>query len=299
MAHSALNEAKKNKNDEFYTQLTDIEKELRHYKDQFKGKIIFCNCDDPRESNFFKYFALNFEYLGLKKLIATHYVYTDLFKPWMSYKLEIEQWLDLNNDGKINLEDVRMTPLKENGDFRSEECIELLKEADIVCTNPPFSLFREYVSLLMKYEKKFLIIGNDNAIKYKEFFPLLKNNKVWLWYGKVKEFKQPDGTIKQFWNVGWYTNLDVAKRHENIILYKSYNEIEFLKYDHYNAINVDKVSNIPQDYYWEMWVPITFLDKHNPEQFEIVDALNRYSLLDIQNTNEEVRKIGIIKEVGG
>lgn len=263
--NSNLRKANKAKNDEFYTQLSDIEKELGHYKEQFKWKIIFCNCDDPEESNFFKYFALNFEYLWLKKLIATHF---EKEKP--SYKLEITKWLDQNNDWKIDLKDTVKTPLKQNWDFRSPEAIEILKIADIVITNPPFSLFREYVAQLMEYEKKFLIIWNDNAITYKEVFKFIKENKIWLWYWKVKEFKKPDNTIQKFWNVGWFTNLETTKRNEELILYKIYNENEYQKYDNYDAINVDKVKEIPMDYSWAMWVPITFLNNYNPEQFEII-----------------------------
>ena len=258
-----LSKAKKAKNDEFYTQIADIEREIRHYRHHFKDKVVFCNCDDPEYSEFFAYFHLNFEELGLKKLICTHY---DAEKP--TYVLILKE--DRNGDGKIDINDVEKYPLSQNGDFRSEECIEYLKEADIVVTNPPFSLFREYVAQLMKYEKKFLIIGNSNAITYKEFFPLLKDNKVWTGYNHVKEFLQPDGTIKKFGNIQWFTNLDIKKRHENLILWKTYTPEEFPKYDNYDAINVDKVANIPCDYYEAMGVPITFLDKFNPDQFEII-----------------------------
>ena len=252
-----LKKAKKEKNDEFYTQLTDIEKELRHYKKHFKDKIVFCNCDDPEYSNFWRYFSLNFEELGLKKLIATHY------EPHkQSYKLEM--WKD---EAGVHS---GIKTLKENGDFRSTESLELLQEADIVVTNPPFSLFREYIDKLMKYEKKFLIIGNKNAITYKEFFPLLKENKVWIGYNSVKEFKQPDGTIKKFGNIGWYTNLDIDKRHEDITLYRHYTPEEYPKYDNYDAVEVSKVSDIPCDYDGVMGVPITFMDKYNPDQFEII-----------------------------
>lgn len=265
--NSNLQNAKKAKNDEFYTQLSDIENELKHYKEHFKDKIIFLNCDDPVESNFFKYFALNFEHLWLKKLISTHYEFEK-----QSYKLEINSKLDLNHDWKIDLQDIIKIPLNWNWDFRSPECIELLKEADIIVTNPPFSLFREYVAQLFAYDKKFLIIWNMNAITYKDVFKLIKDNKLWLWYTLPKIFIQPNWSIKKFWNISWFTNLEHKKRHENLILYKTYkwNEDYYPKYDNYDAINIDKVKEIPWDYDWVMWVPITFLDKYNPEQFEII-----------------------------
>lgn len=294
-SNSNLNKAAKVKNDEFYTQLADIEKELKHYKDQFRGKVVYSNCDDPFESNFFKYFASNFNALGIKKLITTSYTKSPIaglqlplfevegLKPSGKepFKIEINEVPDADGDGAINLDDVKFllrhnkntaTPLKGNGDFRSDECISLLKEADIVCTNPPFSLFRDYVAQLMEYEKKFLIIGNDNAIAYKEFFVFIKANKVWTGYGKVKEFRQPDGTTKKFGNVGWYTNLDTTKRHEKLTLYKKYNAIEYPKYANYEAIEVPRVADIPMDYDGEMGVPITFLDKYNPNQFEIIGS---------------------------
>tara|TARA_Y100000310_G_scaffold326891_1_gene392433 strand:- start:343 stop:1245 length:903 start_codon:yes stop_codon:yes gene_type:complete len=266
-----LGKAKNAKEDEFYTQLPDIEKELGHYKDHFKDKIIFCNCDDPKESNFFKYFALNFKFLGLKKLITTHFE-----REKQSYKLEIVR--DVNKDGKINDLDTIRTELKQNGDFRSPECIEILKEADIIVTNPPFSLFREYVAQLMEYDKKFLIIGNVNAVSYKEIFKSIKENKIWLGYNCVRHFKRPDGTMFETARAFWYTNLDIDKRHENLILYKKYygNEEEYPKYDNYDAINVDKAIYIPCDYKGVMGVPITFMDKYNPEQFEILG--NEYDL---------------------
>jgi len=284
-SNSNLRKANKAKNDEFYTQLSDIEKELWHYKQHFKGKNIFCNCDDPEESNFFKYFALNFEYLGLKKLVATHYEAEK-----QSYKLEISSWLDLNDDWKINLKDIIKTPLKQNWDFRSPECIEILKESDIIVTNPPFSLFREYVAQLMEYNKNFILLWNMNAITYKETFKLIKENKIWAWnwFNLSMVFKSPyennlEANIKfceqkwYFWKnfiktpaISWFTNLDYKKRHEDLILYKTYNEKEYPKYDNYDAINIDKVKDIPQDYKWNMWVPITFLGNYNPDQFEII-----------------------------
>lgn len=325
--NSSLRKADGAKNDEFYTQLSDIENELRHYKEQFKDKIILCNCDDPYESNFFKYFAMNFNFLGLKKLIATSYddspvAYTQLSfigndktiqnSNRKAYKIEISEVDDYNGDGAIDLSDVEyllknkentLSLLKGNGDFRSEECIELLKQADIVVTNPPFSLFRDYVAQLIMYDKKFIIIGNQNAITYKEIFHLLKTNKIWLGYKSgAQEFFVPmtfekDNTyinangkrIAKFGNICWFTNLDTTKRHEDITLYKSYNSTDYTKYDNYPAINIDKVIEIPFDYLGCMGVPITFLDKYNPEQFEIIDAINRYSLYDVFNTNEQVR----------
>jgi len=250
-----LQKARKAKNDEFYTRIEDIEKELVHYKDHFKDKIIYMNCDNPEVSNFWKYFYLNFKHFGLKKIISTHY---DAKKP--TYKWEY--------DGK----DVLKESLEQNGDFRSPESIELLKKSDIVVTNPPFSLFREYIDQLMEYNKKFVIIGNKNAISYKEIFKLMKNNEIWLGYTSPKEFLQPDGTMKKFGNIGWFTNLEISKRNEELILHKKYygNEQDYPKYDNYNAINVDKVSDIPYDYEGYIGVPITFLDKFNPNQFEII-----------------------------
>lgn len=284
-----LRKANKAKNDEFYTQLSDIEKELWHYRGHFKGKTIFCNCDDPEESNFFRYFALNFEHLWLQKLVATHF---ETSKP--SYKLEITKGLDLNNDWKIDFKDIMKIPLKQNWDFRSPECVEILKESDIVITNPPFSLFREYVAQLFEYEKKFVLMWNNNAITYKEVFKLVKDNKIWLWYNanKTMEFMLSDDyekwdridmNGKKYWKVpaiSWFTNLEIQKRHEDLILYKKYNEQEYPKYDNYYAINVDKVKDIPADYPWFIWVPLTFLWNYNPDQFEIIDWLNRYSILD-------------------
>jgi hypothetical protein len=278
--NKSLTRANKAKNDEFYTQLTDIEKELRHYKEHFKGKIIFCNCDDPEDSNFWNYFSLNFEHLKLKKLIATHF---EIKK--QSYKLEIIR--DINKDGKINKLDTIKTKLKQNGDFRNPECIEILKEADIIVTNPPFSLFREYVAQLIEYDKKFIILGNQNAITYKEIFKPIKENKIWLGVdnGGTKWFQVPDHynittesrkkteNGNKFFSMGsimWFTNLDIEKRHEDLILYKTYNKAEYPKYENYNAINVDKVSDIPMDYKGFMGVPVTFLNKYNPNQFEII-----------------------------
>ncbi len=288
-SNKSLHKAKDTKNDEFYTRFDDIQVELNFYKDQFKGKVIYCNCDDPAESAFIDFFKLNFDYLGIKKLIGTRYQKSNLFlfadpTRRSGYRLEITaKNKDDKKPVKINL--------KGDGDFRSPECIKLLEEADIVITNPPFSLFREYVAQLMKYNKKFLIIGNDNAIKYKGIFELIKENKIWLGYSKAKEFYKPDGSTQKFGNVGWYTNLDVKKRHEELFLYKTYkdNKKEYPKYDNYDAIEVSRIKNIPMDYKGSMGVPITFLDKHNPGQFDIIDLLNRYTLFDTQKTNEDVR----------
>jgi hypothetical protein len=280
MANTNLRNANKAKKDEFYTQYADIERECEKYREQFAGKVIYCDCDDPVESNFFKYFANNFDFFGLKKLITTHF---DADKP--TYKLELDRKLDLNDDGKIDIADVEKTPLKGNGDFRNAECIELLKEADIVITNPPFSLFREYLAQLMEYEKKFLIIGNTNSLTYKEVFKLFKEDKIrtgytnfnvgmhfvvpktWEKYHKIDE---NGNKLVRVATSCWLTNLEVAKHHDDIILYEKYIPEKYPKYDNYDAINVDKYTDIPQDYVGEIGVPITFLDKYNPSQFEII-----------------------------
>ena len=364
MAKNAdLNKAAKAKKDEFYTQLTDIEKEMRYYKEYFANKTVFCNCDDPFESNFFKYFALNFNVLGLKKLIATCYVTSPVAGEELSYyvnqggqisfvqsddavpvqtkdekhpyRIEITEVTDENGDGRIDLADVEyllknkknfLTLLDGNGDFRSPECVELLKEADIVVTNPPFSLFREYVAQLIEYKKNFLIIGNINAITYKEIFPLIMEDKIWLGasiHSGDREFRVPDsyplkaagyrvdenGTkYIRVKGVRWFTNMDYKARHEDIVLYKHYTPEEYPHYDNYDAIEVGKTAEIPCDYFASvneqdnlqkildkpeeidhaltdrptdrpteqcngiMGVPITFLDKYNPDQFELVGA---------------------------
>ena len=309
-----LHKAKNAKNDEFYTQLTDIEKELMHYKEHFKDKIVYCNCDDPEWSNFWKYFHLNFAHLGLKKLIATFYhIGTSV------YKMEYTG----GNDNDIS-SGVK-TPLIGNGDFRSEECIETLKESDIVVGNPPFSLARPFIEQLVTYSKKFLIIGDLNWITYKEVFPLIKNNEIWLGFNYVKEFTQPDGTIKKFGNKLWFTNLDHSKRHEKLPLYKTFNQEEYPIYDNYAAWNVDKVTDIPVDRVFELTVdeetykrlkytykddlvlidtdngyhikvsnpiigvPITFLDKFNPDQFEIVVFRKGEDSKDLIFTNARER----------
>lgn len=266
MSNKNLHKANKAKNDEFYTQLSDIERELQHYEEHFEGKTIFCNCDDPEKwvegepfegSNFWNYFWYGFKHLGLKKLISTHYETNA--KSTFKYECKTGN-------------SAYPTPIEGNGDFRSEECIELLKEADIVVTNPPFSLFREFVDQLIQYGKKFIIIGNMNAITYKETFKLIKENKIWLGCSNPKVFLQPDGSEKTFGNICWFTNLTHKKRNEELILYRTYkdNEGEYPKYDNYDAINVDKTKDIPIDYEGIMGVPISFLDKYNPKQFEII-----------------------------
>ncbi|MBQ4357883.1 MAG: adenine-specific methyltransferase EcoRI family protein [Paludibacteraceae bacterium] len=291
MANKNLNQAKTAKKDEFYTQLSDIENELKHYKQHFKGKTVLCNCDDPRISNFFHYFSHNFEALGLKKLITTCYKSQerDLFS---SNDSERAIWLEYNGDRNGNRvpdpEEIGIHYFDGDGDFRSPECVELLKQADIVVTNPPFSLFREYVAQLIKYDKKFVIIGHQNAITYKEIFPLIKENKLWLGYGFkggaghfISKYEDTaiagdhrEGMIRVS-GVNWFTNLEIQKRYEDLILIKSYTSDEYPKYDNYNAINVDKTNDIPVNYDGIMGVPITFLDKYNPKQFEII-GLDRY-----------------------
>ena len=289
MANKQLTGAKKAKKDEFYTQLADIEVELKHYREHFKGKTVLCNCDDPRKSQFFYYFVLNFHLLGLKKLITTCYKNQN---PSLFSESTSEQAVYLVYEG----EDIGIPPkpsiaglvrpLEGDGDFRSKECIAFLEEADIVVTNPPFSLFREYVAQLIKYDKKFIIIGHQNAITYKEVFPLILQNKIWLGYGfrgnagffinhvyedYASASSHKEGMIRVS-GVTWYTNLDIQKRHEELTLYKRYNPKEYPLYDNYDAINVDKTADIPCDYDGVMGVPITYLDKHNPEQFEIIGA---------------------------
>lgn len=289
-----LHKANKSKNDEFYTQRTDIEKEVKHYKKHFKDKVVFCNCDDPNVSNFFKYFADNFEHLGLKRLITTCYKNNQpsMFSEHNTDKAVYLEYTGEKDGGKVpTAEQIGIKPLKGDGDFRSDECIELLEQADIVVTNPPFSLFREYVTQLAASGKKFLIIGNQNAITYKETFKLIKDDKMWLGYSQPVAFVVPDdyemrevrswrdenGTNwRSLGNACWFTNLDIAKRHEDIILYKNYNAKDYPQYDNYPAIEVSKVADTPVDYAGVMGVPITFLDKYNPAQFEIIG--NEYDL---------------------
>lgn len=275
MGNESLKRSKDAKDAEFYTYYEDIKKELVNYAKYFKGKVIYCNCDDhngiglgtPR-SNFIKYLADNFEAFQIKKVIATHYE-KDKDHSTM-YILD----KDNTGDGIICFEDIAEIPMKGNGDFRSPECVELLKQADIVITNPPFPLFREYVAQLIEYKKKFLIIGNDNCRTYKEIFPLIKENKFWCGLNHVKQFFRPDGSTKSLGYVSWYTNLENNRRNEIINTGKKYYGYEemYPNYDNYQAIEVSKIDNIPMDYERVMGVPITFLDKYNPEQFEIIGA---------------------------
>lgn len=316
-SNSNLHKANKAKKDEFYTQLVDIEKELKHYKNHFKNKVVYCNCDDPFESNFFKYFATNFNELGLKKLIATSYKPSPIANTQLGLfgdnktikqtkgrpkasanKFIINEVSDLDGDGAFDIRDIaeqlkanknnEWSPLKGDGDFRSEESIELLKQADIVVTNPPFSLFREYIAQLVEYDKKFLILGNMNAITYKEIFPLVKEDKLWFGisiHSGDREFQVPKdyplnsagsrtdekgNKYIRVKGVRWFTNLDYDERHEDLVLYKKYSEDLYPKYDNYNGINVDVTAEIPMDYKGAMGVPITFIDKYNPSQFEII-----------------------------
>ena len=315
-----LDRAKEQKNDEFYTQLSDIEKEMRHYKEHFRGRVVFCNCDDPYESNFFKYFCLGFNFLGLKRLIATCYKGSAVSNRQLSlfddeseddkttrvaHKIIINEGIDENGDGAYDLQDIvlslaknknnTLTKLEGDGDFRSDECIELLKESDIVVTNPPFSLFREYVDQLIKYNKDFIIIGNTNALTYKETFKLIKENKIRTGYTNFNVgmyFYVPDSSSqfhredngKKMVRVStscWFTTLPVKKHQEELTLYKAYSPKDYPKYDNYDAINVDKYLDIPGDYDGIMGVPVTFLDKYNPDQFELIGLCAGAKELDI------------------
>ena len=310
MANKNLHDAKAAKKDEFYTRIEDISNELRHYRDFFRGKSVLCNCDDPYESNFFKYFALNFNSWGLRRLTATCYdgspvagselrlpfdVETAQAKKRTAHKIVITEVPDINGDGAVDLADVDLlirnranvlTRLSGNGDFRSPECVAMLREADVVVTNPPFSLFREYLAQLIEYDKKFLIIGSQNNVTYKDVFLLLMQNKVWLGYNSGEmAFRVPqnyEARDTRYWqdetgqkwrsmgNISWYTNIDHKKRHEELDLFKKFNEEEYQSFDNYNAININKVADIPYDYDGIMGVPITFMDKYNPDQFEIL-----------------------------
>lgn len=295
--NKSLDRAKENKQDEFYTQLSDIEQELKHYRKHFRGKVVYCNCDDPRVSNFFHYFSYNFEKLGLKKLITTCYKnqQTNLFSQNDVEEAIYLEYSGEKNGGKVpTVENIGVHNLKGDGDFRSKESIELLKQADIVVTNPPFSLFRDYLDLLMEYDKDFLVIGNQNAITYRNVFNYLKDNEVWLGNNQGDmEFMVPDhyeprktrfriDENGQKWrsmgNICWFTNLDYQERYEDLILYKKYkgNEEEYPNYYNYDAINVDRTKEIPADYKGVMGVPITFVNKYNPEQFEIVGNDDTY-----------------------
>ena len=301
-----LKDANKNKNDEFYTQLKDIERELFHYKEHFKDKVIYCNCDDPRVSNFFKYFYLNFEFFGLKKLITTCYKNQeiDLFS---QNECEKAVWIEYEGGGNIhNFDNIKVNELQGDGDFRSNECIQILKTADIVVTNPPFSLFREYVAQLIEYEKKFVIIGHQNAISYKEIFKLIKEDKIWLGLGftggagffmgngyedYARASTHQEGMIRVS-GVHWFTNLDIKKRHEDLLLWREYKAEEYPAYENYDAINVDKTADIPFDYFGNIGVPITFLDKYNPDQFEIVELGIVGSCTFSNNRRMEILKDG-------
>ncbi len=318
-----LHSAKANKNDEFYTQISDIERELKHYKSHFENKVVYCNCDDPKISNFFHFFSHQFDILKINKLITTCYKSQerDLFSKQNSEKAIYLEY----NGHKIGknlptLDQIGVHELKGDGDFRSQESIELLKKSDIVVTNPPFSLFREYVAQLIAHDKKFIIVGNLNAITYKEIFKLIKENKIWLGYGfqagnayfeipdKNKQdfadgvYDEKTGLVK-FRNIAWFTNLDHKKRHEDLFLYKKYygNEHEYPKYDNYDAIEVSKLTNIPFDYEGFMGVPITFLDKYNPKQFEIVGCSYDYGRPDGWdkniNMNVSVNGVNIYKRL--
>lgn len=288
-----LRSARRSKKDEFYTQLSDIEKELKHYRPHFKGKVVYCNCDDPRISNFFHFFSFQFEKLRLKKLVATCYKNQDM-DLFSRNDAERAIYLEYEGDRSGNRvpdpDEIGVKHLKGDGDFRSAETIELLKKADIVVTNPPFSLFREYVAQLVEYDKQFLIIGSINAVSYKEVFKLIKENRVWLGpsiHGGDREFGVPDDyPLKaagfrideqgrkyiRVKGVRWFTNLDFRERHEDLVLYRTYTPEAYPKYDNYDAIEVSKTKEIPADYDGAMGVPITFLDKYNPEQFEIIGS---------------------------
>lgn len=346
--NSNLNSAKTARKDEFYTQLTDIEKEMRYYRKHFQGKTVLCNCDDPFESNFFKYFALNFNRLGLKKLIATCYYSSPIAgqqlqygcdangqmtfyfedkgveenKSKRPYKAVVTQVYDKKGDGGVDMLDVaelfrsgenELVELEGNGDFRSPECLALLDEADIIVTNPPFSLFREYVSMLVEHQKHFIIIGNQNAISYEETFSLMKNNKMWIGasiHSGDRAFFVPDDypldaagcgideiTGRKYIRVKgirWFTNLDIKQRHEEMILVRHYTPEQYPKYVNYDAIEVAKTSDIPCDYDGEMGVPITFMDKYNPEQFEIIGISREL----VRTLSEDVRKNGAYPQIG-
>lgn len=336
MANATLHKSRKEKPVEFYTKLSDIENELVHYKKHFEGKTVFCNCDDPYESQFFYYFANRFNDLKLKKLICTCYdgspmAYTQMSffegaektieqKNRRAYKVVITEVKDLDGNGATNIDDIDLLlrqkgvveKLKGNGDFRSDECVELLKEADIVVTNPPFSLFREYIAQLVEYDKKFLIVGKIDAVAYKEVFPLIRNDKMWcgysvghFWYKVPDYYEEKNTDFKidehgQKWrrmgNICWYTNLDIKKRHEKFEFCKKYREEDYPKYDNYDAINVDLVDDIPDDYWGVMGVPITFLGKHNPEQFEIID-INPHFFTMIEQGLPKLKQL-TLKKIG-
>lgn len=287
-----LHRAARAKNDEFYTRYDDIEAEVMKYRKQFAGKVVYLPCDDPAEkkSEFWSFFVNNFERFGLKKLIATHYD-----EDGKAYKIWIDS--DSSSDDYIDDADALQEDLIGNGDFRSPECVEILKECDIVCTNPPFSLFREFIDVLITNNKQFLVIGNQNAFTYKEVFKLIKANKIWTGYNMVKKFIQPDGSLKAFGNVCWFTNMSTTKRVEKLVLVKSYNPIDYPKYDNYDAIEVSRVTNIPKDYDGVMGVPITFIDKYNPEQFEILGDSRYHDDSDVANDINFINGKGLYRRV--
>jgi len=337
--NSNLHTSRNDKTDEFYTELSLIENELKHYKDYFKDKVVFCNCDDPYESNFFKYFAINFNSLGLKKLIATCYATSPILYTQLSlfdqniteneensdkkpYKIEITEVTDENADGRVDLADVEyllknrkniLSLLIGDGDFRSKECVELLQQADVVVTNPPFSLFREYIAQLKEYRKDFIIIGNQNAVTYREIFPLIRDNEIWLGYNNGHFwFKVPDSYEEkktdfkideegQKWrrmgNICWYTNVDIEKRHENMTLFRNYSPKAYPKYDDYEAINVNRTLDIPGDYYGIIGVPITFMQYYNPEQFEIVGKIDTGEINEYNLANPRVEGKALYKRI--
>jgi len=302
-----LHKSRAGKTDEFYTQISLIEQELKHYKECFKDKVVYCNCDDPYISHFFLYFFNKFQQLGLKKLITTCYKNQnmDLFSQNDSERaIYLEYYGDKNGNNTPNPKEIGVKELKKDGDFRSKESIELLKQADIVVTNPPFSLFREYISQLIDFDKKFIVLGNQNAVTYREILPLFIDNKIWLGYNSGHfwfrvpddyEVKETDFKIdedgkkwRRMGNICWYTNIDVDKRHENMTLFRNYTPENYPKYDNYDAINVDKTVDIPCDYFGIMGVPITFIDKHNPEQFELLGD-SRYH--DGQDFSDDINVI--------
>ena len=323
-----LASANKAKKDEFYTQLSDIEKEMRYYRKHFKGKTVLCNCDDPFESNFFKYFVLNFNRLGLKKLIATCYAGSPIANQQLSisdvlgtntgkpYKAIVTTVYDKTGNGGVDMFDVaelfksgenELVELAGNGDFRSQECIALMDESDIIVTNPPFSLFRDYVAILMKHKKNFIIIGNVNAISYKEIFPLLMNNQMWIGasiHSGDRAFFVPDDyplnasgcgvdengrKFIRVKGVRWYTNLDISQRHEELIPVKKYTNTDYPQYDNYDAIEVGSVADIPCNYSGIMGVPITFMDKYNPDQFEIIGLTQGWDDLHSKRYGQQIQ----------
>ena len=285
-----LNDSKKRKNDEFYTLLPDIETELQHYKKRFRGKIIYCNCDNPEFSNFWKYFQIHFKEFGIRKLIATYY---DSGKP--TYKYELSQ----GNDEPVK------TPLISSGDFRSPECIGILKEADVIITNPPFSLFREYIAQLMKYEKRFAVIGSLNAVGYKDIFPYIKSRQLWISSNNQHQFfRIPDdydiGVTKVdsdghkyavIGNIAWFTNIPTQREFADLALTALYSPEKYPCYDNYNAININKLSEIPCDYDGIMGVPVTFIAKYNPEQFKILGITTGSDAFEASPTKKYINPV--------